>query len=36
MPSTAIVLIEETTVAFVPPPENSRGPRPVAANEPAG
>ena len=32
--STTIVLTEEMTVALVPPPEKSRGPRPVAAKEP--
>src|SRR5260221_10760895 len=36
MPSTTIVLTEEMTVALVPPLEKSRGPRPVAAKEPAG
>src|SRR6266568_7594736 len=36
MPSTTIVLTDETTVAPVPPPPSSRGPRPAATKEPAG
>ena len=36
IPSTTIVLIVDTTVALVPPPDSSRGPRPVAVNDPAG
>ena len=31
-----IVLTDDTTVARVPPPDSSRGPRPVAVNDPAG
>jgi|GEM_PF-2340357 len=35
MPSTTIVLAVEMIVPLRPPPENSRGPRPVA-KEPGG